>query len=356
MATIFDPLTINRMVIKNRFVRSATMDNLGKGGLVTEAQLNMYKELAIGEVGLIVSTGLFPVKTSQGPAGQLGCHDDSTIPSLKKIADIVHKNGGKIAAQFLHCGWYSNPEITGIPSIGPSNITNPFTGNQVRALASDEIYELIADYGKAARRVIEAGFDAIQFHAAHSWLISTFLSPVTNLRDDQWGGSPQKRPNFLIKLYEEVRRCAGKDYPVFIKFGVMDSHPQGRKLEEGIQTAETLQEKGLDAIEISEGMEFERGHHIRQNAVDPYYLDDCRAARKALSMPLIVVGGMRKLADMKAVVENNTADGISMCRPFIMDPHIVSKFIKGQADESGCTSCNGCIEHMHSGKIHCILT
>jgi 2,4-dienoyl-CoA reductase-like NADH-dependent reductase (Old Yellow Enzyme family) len=342
MPGIFEPLTINHLQLKNRFVRSATMDNMGRDGLVTEAQVDLYRELARGEIGLIISHGIFPSPEGQAGPGQLGAHCDEMIPSLKKITDVVHRNGGKIAAQILHGGWSCHPRQIGRQPVGPSSMDNPFSGVPVQGLSGDEVHELVDRIIKAGGRMIEAGFDAIQLHGAHSWLLSCFLSPVTNHRDDEWGGSTEKRLNFVRSIYEGIRRIGGPNYPVFIKLGLQDYHPEGKSLAEGLLTSRMLEDMGMDAIEISEGLEAERGHHIRLDALSPYYLEECRACRSSLKVPLILVGGMRKLKDMEQVIQDNLADAVSMCRPFVMDPYIVKKFHEGTADMSGCTSCNGC--------------
>jgi 2,4-dienoyl-CoA reductase-like NADH-dependent reductase (Old Yellow Enzyme family) len=224
-----------------------------------------------------------------------------------------------------------------------------------RELAGEEIYELVEQYVAAARRIVAAGFDAVQLHGAHSWLLSAFLSPVTNRRQDEWGGSVEKRARFVSHIIGGIRRMAGPDYPILIKIGMMDYHRDGRTLEEGIETARILEGAGLDAIEISEGIEEERGHHIRQDAMRPYYKPECEQARKALKLPLMLVGGMRAKADMQVVLDEGIADAVSMCRPFVRDTAIVKKLREGRAETSDCDSCNRCIGHMHGGKIHCVL-
>lgn len=355
MPGLFEPFIINRLQIKNRFVRSATVDNLGQDGRVTEIQLKRYAELARGEVGLICSSGLFPSQDGWAAPGQPGIHRDEMIPSLEKLVRAVHENGGKIAAQLMHAGWFGNPAVSGLPVIGPSAMVNPANGRPVRELSSDEIYEHVDQYIQAGRRAVEAGFDAVQLHGAHGWLISAFLSPVTNRRQDEWGGSPEKRAAFVLRITEGLRRVVGPDYPIWIKLGLKDYHPQGRPLSEGIHTAKMLVESGMDAIEVSEGIEEQPFHHIRQDARIPYYLDECRQARLSLKVPLILVGGMRKLGDMQQVLDEGIADAVSLCRPFIMDPHIVRKFHEKAVDTSECTSCNECIQEMHARRIRCVL-
>ncbi len=354
MSGLFEPFVINRMQIKNRFVRSATMDNMGSNGMVTEAQLELYRDLSLGEVGLIISSGIFPCKNGHAGVGQLGAHADETIPSLKKITDVVHKYKSKVAAQILHGGWNSNPELTGEPPVGPSSLIHPSKGIPVRGLSTDEVYDLIEQFAQAGRRLIEAGFDAIQLHGAHSWLISSFLSPATNKRDDEFGGSAEKRANFVVQIYQGIRRIAGPDYPVFIKLGLKDYHSQGKSMAEGLKTAALFEEIGMDAIEISEGIEEERTHHIRLGALTPYYLDECRQARGVLKLPLILVGGMRQLKDIEQVLKEDLADAVSMCRPFVMDRYIVKKFLEGVAICSACSSCNGCLG-LHQTTLRCVL-
>jgi len=353
---LFEPFTMNKMELPNRFVRSATVENLGQGGMVTDSLIALYRELARGQVGLIVTGALFVKKSGQIFPGELGAHTDDTIPGLKKLAKEVHEYGGKIAAQLLHAGWNCRPEITGSQPEGPSAMVAPHTGLQLRELSGEEVHELVELFVQGARRAIEAGFDAIQLHGAHSHLMSSFLSPVTNRREDEWGGSPEKRFRFVHRIYKGIRELAGPDYPIFIKLGLKDYHPEGKSLAEGIETAKSLEADRIDAIEISEGVETERAHHIRLDATSPYYLEECRRAREVLSLPLILVGGMRALKDMDAVIDEGMADAISMCRPFIMDPHIVRKFREGSADESECTSCNGCLGEMRKGDFQCVLT
>ena len=353
MASLFDTLTINRMEMRNRFVRSATMDSMAEQGTVSDAEIRLYQELGKGEIGLIVSHGLFPTPDGQVSPRQLSVHTDESIPSLSKLVNSIHQHNGKIAAQILHGGWQCRSEVTGLSPVGPSAIVHPRSGAQIRALSSDEIYELVELYIQATRRIIEAGFDAVQLHGAHSWFLSAFLSPVTNKRDDEWGGSGKKRSNFLRRICQGIRQLAGPDYPILVKLGLQDYYPEGKTVAEGIETARFLEEDGVDAIEVSEGLEEQSSHHIRLGALSPYYVDDCRQVREALLIPVILVGGMRGLRDMQAVIDEGVADSISMCRPFIIDPYLVKHFSEGLTNSSECVSCNECLEQMRQGQLRC---
>ena len=344
------------MVLENRFIRSATMDGMANNGIVSDEEIKLYQDLGKGEIGLIFSHGLYPTKEGQCSPGQISIHTDYAIPSLKKIVEAVHENGGKIAAQILHGGWMCSQQTTGIQPVGPSRIVHPLSKAEIRELSSDEVYKLVDDYAQAARRIWEAGFDGVQLHAAHSWILSAFLSPVTNKRDDEWGGTNEKRTNLVRKICQEIRKMTGPDYPIMVKLGIRDYHPEGKTIADGIEQAKLLEQTGVDAIEVSEGLEQDFFHHIRPGATSPYYLEECRQGKQALSISVILVGGIRKLSDMKAVVEEGVADAVSMCRPFIMDPYLVKKIRQGSTENSECTSCNGCIgRRKNPDLLECVL-
>jgi 2,4-dienoyl-CoA reductase-like NADH-dependent reductase (Old Yellow Enzyme family) len=355
MSDLFEPIQINTLQLPNRFIRSATFDNLARNGLVSDAQLILYDTLSKGEIGLIISGGLYPCREGMGTHGQLSAASDEAIPALRKLVEVVHSNGGRIAGQILHCGFRSRETVTGRHPVGPSAFTDPETGSRVRELSAEEILQMVDVYVQAARRIVEAGFDAVQLHGAHGWFLSAFLSPAMNRRQDAWGGSAEGRARFLRLICQGIRQMAGPEFPVLIKLGLRDYHPQGKTLEEGIAVAKMLEGDGVSAIEVSEGIEEKWGHHIRKDALHPYYVEECRSARTALTVPLILVGGMRRLQEMQAVLNEGIADAVSLCRPFIQDPHLVTKLRKAETDGSICNSCNECGERMIEGRFGCVL-
>lgn len=353
MPDLFDPLTINTLEIENRFVRSATMDTLSDQGMVTDDLIALYRELADGETGLIISGGIYVRKDGQIVPGELAADTDETIPSLKKLTDAVHQAEGKIAAQLLHAGWASHPHITGSEPLAPSPIVHPFSNVASSQLSGDEILELIESYVAAAQRAAAAGFDAVQLHAAHGRLPCTFLSPAANRRTDEWGGSAENRARFLRLICRGIRAQLGRDYPILVKLGLKDYHPEGKPLADGISTAKMMESEGVDCVEVSEGFEAELHNHIRRDEMSPYYTEECSQTRRALSIPLIQVGGMRELKDMQSVLDENIADAVSMCRPFINNPHLVREFRKGLTSESGCISCNDCFKFQPGERFRC---
>ncbi len=356
MTNVFDPLKVNGLEMPNRFVRSATMDGMADNGKVSDAEVKLYTALGSGEIGLIMSHGISPTREGQVGPGQVSAQKDEDIPSLKRMTDAVHKGGGRIAAQFLHGGWMCREEVTGLQPVGPSDVVHPRSGKQIRGLSGDEVYQLVEDYIKATRRLIEAGFDGVQLHGAHSWILSAFLSPVTNKRDDEWGGSNEKRTNLVRHICRGIRKMAGLDFPIMVKLGIKDYHPEGKSMQDGIEQAKLIEEAGCDSIEVSEGLEEDFFHHIRQDAMSPYYLEEGKLAKQALSTPVMLVGGMRNLSDMQAAIDSGAADAISMCRPYIMDPHLVKHMREGKVDGSDCTSCNGCSgPRRKPGTLECVL-
>ncbi|MFC1920250.1 NADH:flavin oxidoreductase [Chloroflexota bacterium] len=356
MAGVFDPLKVNKLEMPNRFVRSATMDGMADNGKVSDAEVKLYTELGKGEIGLIMSHGMSPTKEGQVGGGQVSAQTDEDIASLKRMTDAVHAGGGRIAAQILHGGWMCRAEVTGVPPVGPSAVIHPRSGLEIREPSSDEVYQMVEDFVQCARRIKEAGFDGVQLHGAHSWILSAFLSPVTNKRDDEWGGSNEKRTNLVRHICRGIRKMAGPDYPIMVKLGIKDYHPEGKSMADGIEQARLIEEAGCDSIEVSEGLEEDFFHHIRMDAMSPYYLEEGKLAKQALSTPVMLVGGMRKLSEMQAAIDSGAGDAISMCRPYIMDPYLVKNLREGKIDGSGCTSCNECSgARRKPGTLECVL-
>lgn len=235
--------------------------------------------------------------------------------------------------------------------MAPSRSENePYFNATHREISLDEIEQVIAAFGQAARRAREAGFDAAQLHAGHSYLFSQFLSPCSNRRSDEWGGSLENRMRFHLRVVDAVRAAVGRDYPLLVKLGVQDTVEGGLTLEEGCRVAQALVARGVDAIEVSEGLEPKRGNHIRLGVKlregEAYYAPWAREVKKAVNVPVFLVGGLRSLNIMEAIVRDGVADGVSMCRPFIREPNILLRWQRGDLRPAGCLSCNRCGEKL----------
>lgn len=362
MSVLFEPIEIHGMQLKNRFVRSATHDaGSNERGEITDKTIELYSRLAQGGVGLIITGFAYVHRNGQTFLHQTAIDSDDHIPGLKKLADKVHEYNARIAVQLVHCGRNSRAvRARGETPLAPSFVENdPYFTESHRAMTTAEIEEIIDAFGQAARRVREAGFDAVQLHAAHSYLFSQFLSPCSNRRTDQWGGNLENRMRFHIRVISTVRKVVGQDYPLLIKLGIQDTVEDGLTLEEGCRVAQKLSTSGIDAIEVSEGLEKVRENHMRKDIKfregEAYYAAWAKEVKEAVSVPIILVGGMRSFDIMERIVHENYADCISMCRPFIREPYIVHRWQTKDRKPARCISCNLCVERVRSEEsLECV--
>ena len=351
----FSPLKIGKLEIKNRFMRSATWDGTAdEQGRVTDASVQVFRDLARGGVGLIVTGHAFVSRHGQAGKGQLGIYSDDMIPGLRRLSETVHAFGGKIALQMSHSGLNTRFHAArGAEALAPSVKEGHPAPH--RALTDSEIEGIIANFGSAVVRAREAGIDAIQLHGAHGFLMSQFLSPLFNRRTDKWGGTAENRRHFHTEVVKEVRRRVGRDYPVLIKFGVMDDQEGGATLEEGIETARDMVAAGLDGIEVSGGFGRSRQQAEAANksgdAVEPFFRERTVAVKKAVRVPTMEVGGIRTLAMARAILASGEADMVSLSRPLIREPGLIARWEREDQSAARCISCSRCfwtIEHESS--------
>ncbi len=378
MSILFSPRKIADTEIPNRFVCSATHESMAsKTGEVTDELIRRYEKLAKGGVGLSI-TGLMNVHPSGlGYKNQTGIHDDKMIPGLTKLVDAVHQAGGMIAFQIAHCGRQTTKKMAGqIPLAPSSRGRDPMYFVKPKEMTESEILEIINAFGAAAKRTVKAGADAVQLHAAHGYLISEFLSPYFNIRQDSWGGTDENRFRFLKEIYQEVRKAVPEGYPVLIKLNTHDHTPEhGITPPLAAKYADWLADLGIDAVEVSCGTsnysymnmcrgdvptaEFVKGLSWWEKPIgrmmigklegkydieEGYNLEAAKLIKPILEdIPLFLVGGMRKVSRMEEVLENNYADFISMSRPFIREPNLVNKIKDGKIEKVSCVSCNRCL-------------
>ena len=353
MSVLFEPIKIKNLELPNRFVRSATGDACSNSaGEVTEKHLQLFADLAAGGIGLIITGVIYVHPSGQISPTQLSLAGDDCIPGLKRLTRTVHDRGAKIAAQLFHGGRESAPffKETGRVPKGPSVIEyDPYFTEAYCALSGQEIGEIISAFGDAAARAREAGFDAVQLHGAHAYLLSQFLSPFTNRRDDEWGGTLEKRLRLHHEIYKDIRGKVGEDYPVIIKTAVQDGFAGGLDFSEGKEAAKLLAQWGFDALEISQGL---RGKYFEEtefkskiNSLDRegYFRDWCREIKQQVNVPVMMVGGLRSVGLMEEIVEKGEADFISLCRPFIRQPGLVQEWKRGGRRRATCISCNECL-------------
>ena len=346
MADIFTPWRMKDLTIPNRLVRSATWEGLAEDdGTPTHELINALADLAEGGVGLIITGYAFILPEGRGLPKQTGAHIDAMIGPLTRISDAVHKAGGLVAVQIVHAGGQTKADWIGRQPLGPSAMLNPAFGEQVAELSLMQIEDIVEAFALAAARIKAAGFDAVELHGAHGYLINQFLSPATNQRGDDYGGTPAKRARFAYEVLAATRQAVGPRYPVFIKLNSDDAVEGGLGLEEAVQVARGLSERGIDAIEVSGGTpaagKLSPSRVVKEPADEGYFLANAVAIKKVVSCPVICVGGWRS----RLVVEKalDQVDAVALSRPFIRQPDLAKRWQAGE-DQATCISCNQCFK------------
>ncbi|MDD5288229.1 MAG: NADH:flavin oxidoreductase [Dehalococcoidales bacterium] len=350
---IFKPIKIGTLELGNRVMRSATWDGTAdSSGLVTEHSMAIYRELGAGGIGLIVTGYAFVSPLGQATTGQYGIYNDKMIHGWKRIVTAVHNGGGKIAMQIVHAGTNSAYlPSKGVTLAAVSSL--PELTKAHREMTGEDIEGVIADFVAAGLRVREAGFDAVQLHGAHGYLMSQFVSPLTNHRTDKWGGNPENRRRFHLEVVRRLRKALGNDYPILIKFGVQDDKEGGLSLSEGLEIAGEMEKCGINAIEVSSGIGLSPTA-ASVKGLEPVFRERAVAVKRNVKVPVAVVNGVRSFETAKNIIETGDADMVSMSRPFIREPHLVLRWQKGETAPAKCISCNKCFPILvKEGKLEC---
>jgi 2,4-dienoyl-CoA reductase-like NADH-dependent reductase (Old Yellow Enzyme family) len=285
-------------------------------------------------------------------------HTDKLNEDFRRMTAAVHGAGGAIAAQLSHAGTFANEKLAGKAPLAPS-VFEGLAQSPRRQMAISDIEQIVAAFAAAARRAMSWGFDGIQIHAAHGFLVSQFLSPAYNRRQDAYGGTIENRARFLLDVYRATRNAIGKDVPILVKINCRDFIENGLTLEDSIQTIGMLAEAGLDAVEVSGGMLTQRKLSPVRPWIDSpekeaYFQEEARVIRRQIHIPLILLGGIRSFEVAKRLVEEGTADYISMARPFIWEPGLINRWEAGDHRKAQCLSDNRCIMAAREGKgIYC---
>jgi len=351
MSLLFEPFKIGSIEIRNRFIRSATTSYWSdKRGIIRSEIIDLYRRLAKGGVGLIIKGHLYVKDSGKAHVGMAGISSDYHVPKLRELTGEVHKNDGKIIAQLNHGGIYSI-----VDKAGPSEYV--VGGHKARALSSEEIHDIVEAFGEAAGRAMAAGFDGVQIHGAHGYLISQFLSRLNNKRTDEWGGNLENRMRLLLEVYDAIRATVGDSIPIMLKINCDDFSPNGFTIKDSIKVAEAICKRGLQAIEVSGGGVGRqedlrvRARSLDQELAEASFAGHAVKIRKATQPTVMaLVNGIRSLKCMEATINKDLADLISMSRPFIREPDLVKR-LKGGQEGSTCTSCNMCISKEVFGEM-----
>jgi 2,4-dienoyl-CoA reductase-like NADH-dependent reductase (Old Yellow Enzyme family) len=361
MNTLFDQTTINGMTLQNRLARSATWEGMcAADGRPFPKLISFYRELARGGVGLIITGYTFVSTEGKQLPGKMGIHTDEFADVMKDMTRAVHEERGKICLQLVHAGGQTDAGNAGRQPLAPSAVKIEQYPELPAEMTRDDIIRVITAFGDGARRAKDWGFDAVQLHGAHGYLINQFLSPLANLRQDDYGGSIENRCRFLLETYQAVRSAVGPDFPVMIKLNGSDNLEGGLSPEDAVFAAKALDKEGIDCIEVSGGTPASGDRSparmkINTPEKEAYNLSPAGKIRAAVKCPIMVVGGFRSFEIAQRTVQES-ADYVSMARPFIREPDLANRWQKGDRTPARCISCNSCFKPgLKEGGIYCVV-
>lgn len=383
---VFQPGRLGPVELRNRVVKCGTNEGMSREGLVTDRLIDFHREFAAGGVGMTTLS-----YCSVLPEGRTFKHQmlmsEAAGPGLARFSQAVHAEGAKAAIQLGHAGWFAPAAVIKRKPLGPSRTFSPHAQTFSKAMTDEDLERTVRGFADAARLAVETGFDALEVHCGHGYLLSQFLCPWNNRRKDEYGGSLENRARFPRRVMRAVREAAGPGVAVYTKLNMDDGFEKGMSLEEGVQVARWLEEDGvLDALQLTGGhtartpMYLMRGEvpigEMIANQRDPlrrlgfrlfapwllkkyefeeaFFLPHARRFRAALSMPLMLLGGVTRLDTMEKALGEGF-DFLAMGRALIRDPDLVERMRRGELTASRCVPCNRCMIEMERGGTRCVL-
>lgn len=354
---LFQPIAINKTEVKNRIYLTAMHLNMCPEYEVSDRICAFYEERAKGGAGAIC-VGFCTVDTAGSMPTNIGAHEDRFIPGLKKLADAVKKHDSRAVAQINHQGRYAfSMFLKGQTPVAPSPIASKLTGETPRELKPDEIPAIIDKFAQTARRLKEAGFDMVEVLAGTGYLISQFMSPLTNRREDEWGGTEEKRMRFGVEIIKAIRKMAGPDYPVLIRMNGNDMMPGGMRSAELRRFAQAFEAAGTDAFCINVGWHEAQVPQITMGVPRANYAYLSRRMKESLKVPVIASHRINNVDDARELLLNGFCDMVGMGRALIADPYLPVKAMEGREDEiMHCVACGqGCFDHVFLLKpVECL--
>jgi 2,4-dienoyl-CoA reductase-like NADH-dependent reductase (Old Yellow Enzyme family) len=362
---IFDPVGIGGLKLKNRLIRASTsMEMADHHGNPTPELMKAYEDIAKGGSSLVILGLAYVMKEDQNFHAALGFYEDKQISAYSKLADLIRQNGAKSCLQIGFAGSMAGYKVKEREIWGPSAVEHPFSKVTPKAMSKDDIKTAVKAMADAALRSKKAGFDSIQLHFVHNFMLNQFLVPYFNRRKDEYGGSIENRARIAFEIMEAVRKAVGKDYPVIAKIHGRDYlEKDGMTLAEGIFLAKGLAKRGVTAIDVSGGnlMSAPENLPIRPEinddpALQSYFAEDAAAIDKELNVPLILTGGNRDMGVMQKILDSTpdiVAFGLS--RAILSEPDLPKSWKKDASYEPECISCNWCIQNYGTQPTACVL-
>ncbi|MFH1887496.1 MAG: NADH:flavin oxidoreductase [Pseudomonadota bacterium] len=394
---LFTPLSIGSLTVGGRVFKTATAETRATDdGFVSDEFIEFYEPMARAGTPLIITGNLYVIETGKSTYRQPGADNEDKIPGLKRLADALHAHGTAVFGQLNHCGRQVLPKTMGLDrAVSASGVRELMLGTLPRPMTEAEIAETVEAFGRSAAICKAAGFDGVQIHAGHGYLISQFLTPYTNRRTDAWGGTFVKRLRLLLEVYQSVRRHAGADYPVIMKLNGTDFLPgrPGLKNRDLVEVARIMEREGLDGLEVTVG-HYESGGPMIRGTFSEFFkgmnkeglghklpwlqrtgakyawpamalafgalwppkegfnLQYAENFKKALSIPVICVGGFQTREAMEQAILSGRCDAVSVARSMIADPYLVRHLMQGVSGPA-CNFCNGCIARAGRMPVDC---
>lgn len=388
-AKVFAPATLAGLTLRNRVIKTATYEGMTPGGVPAPALIEHHRAIAAGGVGM-TTVAYCAVSPNGRTFGEQMYMREEIVPVLGELTAAVRGAGAASSLQLGHCGYFSKNRAMGRHPLGPSRTFNgygavagmPFS----RAMTAADIDAVVDEFGRAAELAMLAGFDAVELHLGHGYLLSQFLSPAINRRRDQWGGSLDNRMRLPLAVLERVRDAVGSRVPIVAKINLRDGFRGGLELEDAVGVALRLEDAGIDAIEMSGGFTsrtpfylfrgkrplkemIEVEHSRLQRQVlrwfgrrvireypfeEMFFLEQARSVRAAVKVPLILLGGILSLDNLETAMREGF-DYVAMGRALIADPDLIARMQAGEATRSRCISCNKCVAEMDRGGVRCVL-
>lgn len=390
MNSVFQEASIGSVQVGCRILRSATHEGMGdRAGEPMAGLADRYVKLAQGGAGAIITGFVAIDKKGRALPNQRMFDDDRFIEAYAPITAAVKEAGAPIIAQLAHAGGQTHRKITGGEVVAPSEATYRLLMSRARGLEDSEIGEIIESFVAAVVRARKAGFSGVQLHAGHGYLLNEFLSPFTNRRNDRWGGSTEKRFRIVAEILSRAREAAGP-FPLWAKLSAHDADRGGMTVDEAVRIAELCQRHGLDALEVSCGGVTDGFNSLRVSKIPleaaltmlpwmasmpaskkmmlrlmkrfvftlhrpllNYNVEAAARIRQNVDIPVIAVGGIRRLSDIESIIGEGKADAVAMARPFIIEPDIVNRFRSGAQAESGCINCGYCLAGAAGDTLKC---
>jgi 2,4-dienoyl-CoA reductase-like NADH-dependent reductase (Old Yellow Enzyme family) len=384
--SVFGPARLGPIELRNRVVKCGTNEGMSRDGLVTDRLIDWHRGFAAGGVGMTTLAYCSVASEGRTFQHQIWMRGEA-LPGLRRFTEAVHAEGARAAIQLGHAGWFANPRATNSTPLGPSRSFSPHAQAFSRAMSEADFERLTRAFADATRLAVEAGFDALEVHAGHGYLLSQFLSPYNNRRKDRWGGELENRARFPRQVLRAVRDAAGPEIAVYAKLNMDDGFEGGLALHEGVQVGRWLEADGsVDALQLTGGHTTKTPMYLMRGDVplremirneeslvrrlgmqlfapmilkeyafeEAFFLPKARQFRAELELPLMLLGGVTKLETMNRAIEEGF-EFVAVGRALIREPDLVKRMQAGETTAALCIPCNRCVVEMDRRGTRCVF-